>query len=107
MNIPKNNDILKQLYHGDISPVESVPLDNPAYAQTGLKINETIEALEKTIPSQQQYLLEYLQELFSEQNMIELEFTFEQGVRIGTQIMLAVQEKELNDITISIFPRQE
>ena len=105
MNKPNRNDILKQLYHGDICPVESVPLDNPAYAQAGLKINETIEALGQAVPSNQRYLLENLQEFYSEQTMIELESTFEQGLRIGAQIMLAVQDKALSDIAVNIFPR--
>lgn len=90
------NDILKQLYHGDICPVESSPSNNPAYTNATLKLIAAVHELEQVIPSDRHYLLENLQEWYSEQNMIELESAFDQGFRIGAQLMMAMQERNIS-----------
>ncbi|XYW69711.1 DUF6809 family protein [Oscillospiraceae bacterium LTW-04] len=81
-------------------PVESSPSNNPAYANATLKIISAIHELEDVIPSDKHYLLEQLQEWYSEQNMIELEAAFEQGFRLGAQLMMAIQE---SDISVEII----
>jgi len=96
MSKSRKNDILKQLYHGDICPVESSPSNNPAYANASLKLIAAIDELEDVIPSDKHYLLEQLQEWHSEQNMIELEAAFEQGFRLGAQFMMATQESNIS-----------
>ena len=98
------NDILKQLYHGDICPVESSPSNNPAYTNATLKLIDAVHELEQVIPSDKNFLLENLQEWYSEQNMIELEAAFEQGFRIGAQLMMATQEK---NISVEIIAREK
>lgn len=90
------NDILKQLYHGDICPVESSPSNNPSYVNASLKLIAAVQELEQVIPSDKHYLLEDLQEWYSEQNMIELESAFEQGFRLGAQLMMATQERNIS-----------
>lgn len=90
------NDILKQLYHGDICPVESSPSNNPAYANATLKLIAAVHELEQIIPSDKHYLLENFQEWYSEQNMIELEAAFEQGFRLGAQLMMVTQERNIS-----------
>lgn len=90
------NDILKQLYHGDICPVESSPSNNPADANATLKIISAVHELEQIIPSDKHDLLEQLQDWYSEQNMIELEAAFEQGFRLGAQLMMATQESNIS-----------
>lgn len=96
MSKPVKIDILKQLYHGDICPVESSPSNNPAYTDTALKLIAAVDELEQVIPSDKHFLLENLQEWYSEQNMKELESAFEQGFRIGAQLMMATQEKNIS-----------
>lgn len=58
--------------------------------------------IEKALPSNKRYLLEQLQERQSESNMIELQSTYEVGFRIGAQIILAIHERDIGDISIIV-----
>ena len=107
MNIAISQDILKQLYHGDICPVETIPSGNPDYINASNKLVDIISALEAALPKNKRYLLEQLEEWQSTQNMIELEATFKTGFQLGAQIMLAVQERNINHLSITITENSE
>lgn len=101
------NEILKQLYHGDICPAESLPSNNAAYANASSQIVAIINELEhKAIPSDKHHLLESLQEWYSVQNMMELESAFEQGFSLGAQIMMAVQNRNDGNISVEVSVKE-
>lgn len=101
------NEILKQLYHGDICPVESLPSNNAAYVNASSKIVAIIDELEqKAITAEEHYLLENLQEWYSVQNMMELESAFEQGFCLGAQIMMRVQGSNIGNISVEVSVKE-
>ena len=102
MNKPVKNDILKQLYHGDICPAESVPCNNSAYTSACTNIIAIMSEIEQALPSNKHYLLEQLQEQQSESNMIELQSTYEVGFRMGAQIIMAIHQRDIGDISIIV-----
>lgn len=106
MSKPVKNDILKQLYHGDICPAESVPCNNPAYMSACTKTIAIMSEIEQALPSNQRYLLEQLQEWQSESNIIELQSAYEVGFRMGAQIMMAIHERDIGDISIIVSGKE-
>ena len=107
MNIAISQDILKSLYHGDICPVETIPSSNEAHAHAANQSTAIISALEAALPKNKRYLLEQLEEWQSTQNMIELEATFKTDFQLGAQIMLAVQDRNINHLSITITDSPE
>ena len=106
MNKPVKNDILKQLYHGDICPAESAPYNNLAYTNACTKTIAIMSEIEQALPSNQRYLLEQLQEWQSESNIIELQSAYEVGFRMGAQIIMAIYERDIGDISIIVNDKE-
>lgn len=106
MNKPVKNDILKQLYHGDICPAESAPCNNPVYTSACTKAIAIRNEIEQVLPPNKRYLLEQLQEWQNERSMIELQSTYEVGFRMGAQIIMAIHERDIGDISIIVHGKE-
>lgn len=97
--------ILSQLYYGEICPSASLECDREAYQKTTKELITVLEQIEEVIPLQSYPLLEELQECYNMRNSVELEAAFVQGFRLGAQIILEVQNRDipiLGDISVSV-----
>lgn len=90
--------ILSQLYYGETCPSASLECDREAYQKATKELITVLEQIEDVIPLQNYTLLEELQECYNMRNSVELEAAFVQGFRLGAQIILEVQNRDIPDI---------
>lgn len=90
--------ILSELYYGEIYPSASLECNREAYQKTTKELINVLEQVEQVIPLQSYTLLEELQECYNMRNGVELEAAFVQGFRLGAQIILEVQNRDIPDI---------
>ena len=84
-------DILNQLYHGEIHPVDSPVKD------AGSRYHDLMKALERqkadftdTLIEQQLQEYENITDINGQINLILCELAFQQGYQLGAKLMLAV-----------------
>lgn len=83
-------NILEDLYQGNIRPVEKRYLKSSMYNEEILKLNELIEELSDELNEKQKERLNELIRTTSNITAIECESDFKTGIRLGAKIILEI-----------------
>lgn len=83
-----NNSILKQLYDGEIAPMENLKITNPNYKEVSHKLSDMKENFIKSLSETDSQTFDEIEILSNECSSIYDYENFAQGLRIGAELML-------------------
>ena len=83
------SSIFEELWHGNIAPYESIPVDKKLLSLMG----RNRERLEETLTEQQKELLEKYDEAVNEMHSAQEIKAFSYGFRLGVRLMTAALSK--------------
>ncbi|MEM1485560.1 DUF6809 family protein [Oscillospiraceae bacterium PP1C4] len=93
-----SKSILHQLYHGDIYPSETIVPPDPRYQEVQNKASTILYQLHESLTAEQFSLLENYLDSRSECSDMELSSTFAEAFKLGAQIMLEIQNRDVSQI---------
>lgn len=88
------NNILEQLYNGEIYPSENIVPSNPQYRPLTLKISDEREALQSKLNAEDSERLEALGEMYVETSSMYGYENFLCGFKLGAFLMLEILKGE-------------
>ena len=84
------NNILEQLYNGEIYPTENIVPTNPQYRPLTRKISDEREALQTKLNAEDSERLEALGEMYVETSSMYGYENFLCGFKLGASLMLEI-----------------
>lgn len=100
-----SNSILKQLYYSDVRPIASQTCIHTHHRELSSQIIDIYQSLKQGLPDEQHKQLDELQDFYSERSNIELESAFVEGFRLGAQLIMDIQNRDIaamGNISISV-----